>query len=191
MQGVAAFHASRTPLRHAHACTQCGRRTVPVPLDWLGVEGGDDVEVLPQAVEQPPRQHDLVTHLQRAHRACRKKDDLTVRCCNKIGTGRRKDDLSEMLHKAGTGQVHQLQWCGSQLVLQHVMWLAGCARDEHWVGRVTGLAVACDAACCSPLATSLGHQHVGMAPHPLARLLQWTDGAAPASHRSGTPTAQA
>ena len=44
-------------------------RTVPVALDGLGREGGDDAEVLAQAVQQPARDHDLVAHLQGPHGA--------------------------------------------------------------------------------------------------------------------------
>lgn len=45
------------------------RRTVPVALDGLGVEGGDDAKVLSEAVQQPARGHDLVANLAGAHRA--------------------------------------------------------------------------------------------------------------------------
>ncbi len=46
-----------------------GGRTVPVTLDGLGGEGGDDAEVLSEAVQQPAGGHDLVTHLGGAHGA--------------------------------------------------------------------------------------------------------------------------
>mmetsp|Transcript_11769 Transcript_11769/g.33195 ORF Transcript_11769/g.33195 Transcript_11769/m.33195 type:complete len:410 (+) Transcript_11769:478-1707(+) len=41
-----------------------GTSSIPVSLDGLRVEGGDDSKLLPEAVEQPPGDHDHITGLQ-------------------------------------------------------------------------------------------------------------------------------
>lgn len=46
-----------------------GTGAVPVTLDGLGVEGGDNAEVLTQPVQQPAGQVDLITQLQGANGA--------------------------------------------------------------------------------------------------------------------------